>query len=122
MQARVVVDEADDPLAGRLAELAEQAAPRAAGADDQRPARLSRSRSVERARKSARSPNREAPITAMQSSASSTKTLTGKSPSGVVADDDPDRDQLGDADADHDRRPPRASRRSARSPGRGRAG
>ena len=34
-QPRVVVDEADDPLARRLAQLAEQAAAAAAGADDE---------------------------------------------------------------------------------------
>ena len=57
-QPRVVVDEADDALARRLAQLAQQAAAGAAGADDQRPARrpvaqrcASRARS--RARRSA---------------------------------------------------------------------
>ena len=76
-QARVVVDEADDALARGLAQLAEQAAARAAGADDQRAAAVAL-RQRRAARNSARSPKREAPITTMQSSASRTKTLAGK--------------------------------------------
>ena len=70
---RVVVHEADDVLARRLAELAEQAPAAASGADDQRapPARGGRGTS-QCARNSARSPKREAPISTMPKSASTT--------------------------------------------------
>ena len=61
-QPRVVVDEADDALAGRLAQLAHQAAAGAAGADDQRRAGPARSRTDSRPSTSARSAKREAAI------------------------------------------------------------
>ena len=79
-QARVVVDEADDVLAGRLAELAEQAAARRGRRRRSASGGASRSRSDERPRTSARSPKRDAPTRRMQSSASITNTLNGKSP------------------------------------------
>ena len=62
-QARVVVDEADDALAGRLAQLAHQAAAGASGADDQRasPGPVAVASAAPRDERRAR-PSREAPI------------------------------------------------------------
>ena len=61
-EPRVVVDEADDALAGRLAQLAQQAAPAAAGADDEHAALVSAADERANAARRARSQKRETPI------------------------------------------------------------
>ena len=80
-QPRVVVDEADDALARRLAQLAQQAAARAARADDQRPRCRSRSRSERDAARRSRARRTARPRSApRRCSASITKNAREKSP------------------------------------------
>ncbi len=120
MQARVVVDEADDLLARRLAQLAQQAAARAPGADDQRAAAVAlgqrRARAEQRALAEARGADHD----------HAEQRVEDEDARREVAERRRERRRSRPRPPPRRRRrrrsrPPRASRRTARSPGRGRA-
>ena len=97
--ARVVVDEADDALAGRLPQLAEQAPPAAARADDE-DAPLGAA--ADERRETAcepRSQKRERPMRNVQRSTSMRYTPRGKPLNGTVAHDEEECRRLGEDDA-----------------------
>ena len=75
----IVVDEADDADARRLAQLAQEAPPAPAGADDERALLRAAPDDEPSACATPRSQKREAPISSTQMSASITKTPRGKS-------------------------------------------